>query len=276
MKIAPIILYYLLIISCFSGSNYDNQKEIDLIDKMAISKTITEVEVDSLDQMIDTIKISKYKLDTNQKMRYEELTFFPPSQRIILKRYLKSNQDLFYLIRTNHKQEVLSIFETESNPQGLIEKAVQTSKERPEFDNALINYSYDFHPNGKIKEKAIETIYPNGGQMMTIAHYDLNEKMLNELIMMGKDTFSAQNWAYSNQNLVKNTYTSYGASPFQSISYYDANENIIKEEMFFRREHTFEKEMITQHIYNSSDERIKSIEEMIITGRKTYFKYMIN
>ncbi len=277
MKIGSIVLYTFLIISSSLNSNQDNQEQIALIDKMDISKIITKVEVDSMDNIIDTISINKYKFDEKQKKRYEESIYFYSYQNVTVKSYFKSDDDLFYQVRSGDKHGLQTTFETQTNSKGIVETALQINHERPEVDTIMMYYSNIFHANGNIKQLTLEANDPEIGQMISTINYDINEKALNELMMMERDTFSHQIWEYSDGILVKGIYTTYKGDRSQSIWYYNQDENLIKEDIFKYNDSFFEKTSIIKHTYNASNEKIKTIKEWINSGgHKEYFKYIIN
>lgn len=199
-----IILF--MITGCFSTEFMDNQKMINLIDSMEITKEIITVETDSLGTVLDTVVTSKWKYDEDNKSRYLEEYYFFENEKRIIKEYYKTDEDLFYRKISNDQEGVLSIFETKSGVNGLVEESQHVELWSDKNDTLKMYSSYLNHPNGERKKRIIKVSNQDSENHML---YDLNGNPVFDYLIIDTDTVSYQSWEYVNSVLRKSIKINY-------------------------------------------------------------------
>jgi hypothetical protein len=274
MRIVEILILCFLVVGCSPNEYVDNKKMRASIDSLEISEIITEVETDSLGNLLDTISLTYLKYDDEKRKRYKARKYRYKDRELTLKDYYKPNEDLFYRESFNDEGESESIFETISNRTGRVVKAIQINKEFDPIDTTIMNYTHSFHPNGKVKELVIKAYHEEVGKFNSRVIYDKNEAPLFEVIIMDSDTMSYQVWEYSNSKLYKSIYTNYQIDTSKSIYYFGEGEQLIKEEEYNFKDGNYFKSKETNHSYDESNEKSESIEEDKTAKEVKYIKYL--
>lgn len=273
-KIGILILICSLIVSCSSDEYIDNQKIIDSIDSLEISKKITKIETDSIGSILDTIAIEYLKYDEQNRKRFKKRIYWYNEISMTWTDYFNIDENLFYREIFDEEGNSISIFETISNSAGTVVKAIQISKEIEPFDTTNMDYSYKFYTNQKVKRLLIKTFHEETGEIISKVEYDRNEKPLFEVMIMENDTMSFQLWEYSDTSLIKSTYTNYQKDTSKHVYYFDGKETLIKEHEFDFKNGKFHKSKEIKHFYNQLNEKIKSIERNLGDKKVKFIEYL--
>lgn len=245
------------------------------IDKLEFSKKITEVEIDSIGNIVDTISIEDLKFDSNSKKRFKEKVYWYKDRKSSWIDYFKPDEDLFFREAFDEEGKSYSTFETLSNKKGEVKKAIQINKEREPIDTTFMEYSHDYYRNGNVKKLTIRTFHEEVGELISKVKYDEKENPIFEVMIMTDDTMSFQNWEYSDTILQKSIYTNYQRDTSKSVYYFGERKLLINEEEFEYEEGFFIKSKEINHIYDKSDDRIKTVERNLKSNDVKYIKYII-
>jgi len=274
MKIEKLIPIFFLIIACSSNEYIDNQKMIESIDSLQISKIVTEFETDSLGNILDKISIEYLKYDNENRKRFKEKIYWYKERKMSLKDYFKPDEDLFYRESLNDNGELESTFETKSNKKGKVAKAIQINKDGDRIDTTLMDYFHEFRTNGTVKKLLIKTFHEEVGELNSEIKYNEDEKPLLEVMIMDNDTMSFQTWEYSDTVLKKSIYTNYQKDTSKTVYYFGAEKMVVKEEEFDFKNGKFIKLKEISNYYDESNDRTKSIERNLETEEVKYLKYL--
>ena len=275
MKIRIIISICFLITSCSLGELTENERMKSSIDKLEFSKKIIEVEIDSIGNIVDTISIEQLKFDSRGKKRFRKRAYWYKDRKLSWIDYFKPDEDLFFRKVIDEEGNIQSIFETLSNQEGEIKKAIQIDKETNPNDTILMEYSHDYYQNGHVKNLSIRTFHEEFGASISKINYDEQENPVFEVVMMEDDTISFQNWEYSDKMLRKSIYTNYQMDTSKSVYYFGEKKLLVSEEEFEYEEGFFTKSKKINHSYDESDDRIKTIERNLKSNDVKYIKYII-
>ncbi len=248
---------------------------IDFIDSLNTSEVITEVETDSIGNILDTLSVTYVKYDDKNCKRFTKKTYWYKGRKSSWIDYFKPDKNLFYRESFNEKGETNSVFETKSNFKGKIEKAIQINTEGDQIDTTLMDYSHIFYSNGNIKELQIKSFHEEVGELVIKINYDEYEKPLSEVMVLKKDTTSFQIWEYLDTILEKSIYTNYLRDTSKSIYYFEKGELLIDEEEFNLKNGDFIKSKEINHFYNDVSIRTKTIETNSMTKAKRYIKFLV-
>jgi len=273
MRIERLIPLCFLVISCSSSEYIDNQKMKDAIDSLEISKIITEVEIDSIGNILDTLSIEYLKYDVKNRKRFKQHIYWNQDRKMSWIDYFKPDEDLFYRESFDEKDKSNSIFEAKSLIGGNIKKVMQISKDRTPFDTIHMEYSYRFHSNGKIKQLLIKTTHKEVDGFISKLIYDKYEKPLFEMTIWNNDTMSFQAWEYIDTMLQKCIYTDYQRDTSKSVYYFKGKKMLTKEEAFKFSDGHFIQTKEINHFYNEANKRTKSVEKNQETKEVKYVKY---
>ena len=245
------------------------------IDKLEFSKKITEVEIDSIGNIVDTISIEHLKFDSNGKKRFKEKVYWYKDRKTSWIDYFKPDEDLFFREAFDEEGKSYSTFETLSNKKGEVKKAIQINKEREPVDTTFMDYLCEYHPNGNVKKLHINTFHQEVGELISKIEYDEQENPLFEVMIFKSDTISFQNWEYSDTILQRSVYTNYQKDTSRSIYYFEEEKLLIREEEFEYKEGRFVKSREMNHVYDKSNDRIGTVEIDLNTSDLKYRRFII-
>lgn len=274
MKIEKLLLFCVLIANCSSEEYIDNQAMIDSIDALEFTEIITEIEVDSIGNILDTLSIEYLKFDDQNRKRFKKEIYWYENEKWSWIDYFKPDEDLFYRESFDEEGNSNSIFETKSNLKGRVVSALEISKEREPHDTVFMNYSHKFYLNGNVRQLVIQASHKEIDNLISKTEYDKNKNPLVELMMIKKDTISFQIWEYLDTMLQKSIYTNYQTDTSKSVYHFGEQETLIKEEEFEFKEGQFIQSKEINHFYNEIHERTKSIEKNSKTNIVKYVRYL--
>lgn len=277
MKIGKIILSCLLLIGCGNDEFEANKKMRLDIDQLELSKTITEVHIDRSGNRTDTLSVQYVKVDENSKKRYSKKDYWYQKEKYSLVNYFDKNEDLFYREGFDKQGKSISIFQTITDNNGNIIKAIQINRERTPIDTTILNYSFSFHENGKVKIMTIETIDEEVGAFTSKVYYDEEENPIEEVMLKNKnlDTVTYQTWEYEEAILRKSIYLDFLRDTNKIIYHFENGTQLSLEEVFHLENGKFFKAIDNWYLYNSVNDRIGKDEKNQITGVTKNIKYII-
>ncbi len=265
----------LLLTACSQNKYFDNQTMIKNIDSLVFSEIITKVEVDSMENIVDTVSIVKKKYDDDEIMRCSENTFFFENDTMTVINYLKPDSDLFYRKTINGVGEVVLTYETKSIIDGHVESAIQIAKEGEEVDTTTMAYEYQYHPNGNKKMIIVNTSSQQVGEMYLKATFNLAEQRIAQVMVAGEDTISAQFWEYENDMLSKVTLFNYlkGRVDGKTANDYAGEERLMGYTAFQLEDGNFVKTIEAKQEYDEAGDLIELREHNLSTNKVRVYKY---
>ncbi|GJM34552.1 MAG: hypothetical protein DHS20C18_35530 [Saprospiraceae bacterium] len=244
------------------------------IDSMKISKIITEVETDSIGNILDTLSIEYLKYDENNRKRFKRKIYWYKDRKMSGKDYFRPDEDLFYRESFDEDGKLNSIFETISNKNGRVERAMQIDKGREPIDTIIMDYSHELQSNGKVKKLLIKASHEEVGELISKLIYDEYENPIFEVMIMENDTMSFQTWEYSDTVLQRSIYTHYLGDTSMSIYLFGVEKMLVNEGKFEYKDGMFIKSKEINHFYDETNERQKSIEKNHDTEEVKYIRYL--
>lgn len=275
MKIRIIVSICFLIIGCSSNKVEDNIGIKKIIDQLEVSKKITEVQIDTVGNILDTITIEYLKFDNRGRKRFKKREFWYEDREFYFIDYFDANEDLFFREVFDKYGELYSNFEAFFNRKGEIIKAVQVDKEGETVDTIFMDYFREYYLNGSVKKLMIKTSHEEIGESMSKVTYDEQGNPIFELMTMNGDTFSIQDWEYSDTILQKSIYMNYQVDTSKSIYYFVEGKQLIKEEEFEYKDREYVKSKEINHKYDKSGDRIETTKINLRTNDFKHIKYII-
>lgn len=266
----------LLLSSC--TANHNNEKMRQKIDALPFTKTILEIKVDSNDNHLDTISITKYKYDQSEKLKAEHTTYNSKEYESNWLSYFDEKEDLFYK-EGDLGNDFKSIFWTEKNSNGIVTKSFQLEwNEKNEFDTIIMNHTDIIPLEDGYTKSIIKSKHARFKEIKGIHEriFDDEEKLVKVYMILNKDTTRLDELFYENTKLVQ-TISKINSNKDTSklILNYNADEKIINEKTI---KYNQGEEYITsylENIYNESGEKVKSIREDYENENKVFVKYII-
>ena len=264
-----------MITSC-TTSEFNNTREIERIDKLKYTKTTYEIETDSIESFSDTLTITKSKYIDNVK-RYVEIINLKNIDRLITKSYYKENEDLFYEESKGLNGIFHSIFETKTNKEGDIYKAIQLDlSETNKYDTIYLRFKPIHTLSGKLQQLKIESETPEIGNFLSKIEYNENEKPIHETNFNNNVLIKEKVWKYKNSILQSYYYKIFNSNPKRIFeSHFNSKGKLIKEieSEIYKNEN---KEIITKdYTYDNSDNLLRCSIYNKITKDIKSIKYIV-
>ena len=196
---AGILFVCLLLTACNSSS--DNANRIRSIDKIKTVDTIYAIQIDSNGVILDTLAMNRIKKNNEGVKVFNEKTSLDDDKRkIIIKKYMRENGELFYE-KAVTMTSVDTFISTHENwvQNGRIEKAISVFRGPEKADTIHMTYKYENDKDGKIKKM---TIFERDSSRLLETYYNQEEKPILDLYFFEGDTTEQVRYIYEGSKLV--------------------------------------------------------------------------
>ena len=259
MRISLLILLIFLSSNCSNNKKFNKLiREIDDIEPIVKSY---EVELDSSNQILDTIEFKLFKEDENQNLVYEEYPI-----EINMKSYYLNNELIY---RTSQydgfNSEVMASFDTESR----IVKMTSTEIEEGKSKTLVIDYKYNKNSSGQIESKDIYES-SNGIKKIGTVHFNDNDNKVKEIFFDESDTTNLNTFNYEKGKLTSSTKWYKFNTEYVYEFLYNEDENVIQEKTYKNDELVY----TADYQYISKNRAMTKESKNLETGQKRYFKFI--
>lgn len=197
-----LFILLLFITSCGTREMEDNQITKTAIDSLSYSECWLTLEVDSADNIIDTINLIQYKFDDEKNLVFTKKEFKSNGKDYLNKIYFWEDGTDFLSIlysKNGDFREVAEVFRFKNGePQYLINR----TENKDVVDSLLIEYEFDYNLWGK-KKRLILKMIKEDMNVVHSAKYNRNEKAVSESTIINQDTFERKIYSYSSGELIK-------------------------------------------------------------------------
>ncbi len=268
MKILSFIFpICMLLISCAGSLN--NKQAIATINQLPISKKIALVEVDSSDQILDTLSITAYKYDAEGNKRWQKKNRLSEGFQSSHDSYYTKEEDLFYRL-DSLPSNYSSIYETKRNKAGKITAATTRIQDGENSYEVNIKFTYTY------KKGKISTLFIDAVQDTNTVHsetwYDAEENPVHEFHLMNQDTISKTIHHYKNNKLQSTTAFYSMLDSSKIITTYNEEEQAIKEKHYESTQALPHKEV--EYFYDDNQVLQRTVEKNLLTNTRKHFKYL--
>lgn len=197
-----LLIFLIIFSSCHSDELEDNQILQNEIDKMGYSECWLALEIDSLDNIIDTIDIVRKKFNREEKLLFKRREYKYENQEYFTETYYWEDGKDFLIRRKFGSEDFKTYTEVFRNKNKEPKKVMifEGFGERKEISR--MDYKYDYSIFGRKKRLTLDAIL-KGGKVLHVLDYNQDEKAEMEFTIIGLDTVSTKKYFYENQNLVK-------------------------------------------------------------------------
>jgi hypothetical protein len=264
MKRYLVILCVSIFVACHNSNNNVSQKA--KIDKIPFSECNIILEVDSIGNQIDTASIEMFKFDQGKKKVFKFKEYKYNDETYWNSTYLWTDGTDFLSIIKSNLDDFYSYSETFRNKSDKVERMITIEKYDDKLDTMNLIFSHSAN---------ITTIRSTklSDQSETILKYNDDRKIVEEITMLGSDTFSISKYTYLKTKMHSKITTKYGGEDKLRIEYkYDEFGNLKSEiELGLNhRQDSISNEI--SYIYDNKDELIGFSESNLISKRNRYYK----
>lgn len=199
---ATIAFTFLLLLACNNTS--ENAKRIRSIDKIRTVDTLYAFHIDSNGVILDTLAMNRIKKNSEGvKVFVEKTSLDDDKRKIVSKKYMRDNDELFYSIDVTMTL-VDTFISTHENwiQNGKIQKAISIYKGLNKVDTIHMIYKYESGKDGKLKKMII---FESGGSSILETYYNQGEKPLLDLYLFEGETTEQIRYIYEGGKLVSET-----------------------------------------------------------------------
>ena len=196
---AGISFAFLLLTAC--NNSADNADRILSIDKIKTTDTIYAIQIDSNGIILDTFAMNRIKKNSEGVIVFNEKTSLDDDKRkIIIKKYMRDNGELFYEIAMT-MTSVDTFISSHENwvRNSRIQNAISVFKGPEKADTIHMTYKYENERDGKVKKM---TIFEPGSSPIVERYYNQKEKPILDLYLFEGDTTEQIRYIYEGDKLV--------------------------------------------------------------------------
>lgn len=272
MKLHLCVFGFLMLTACQGQLYLKNQTEIDTIDRLPINETVTELELDSMGEVMDTLSLTSLKFNSAGGKIYQKYQGYQ-TPGITTISYYRDQEELCYQSTQFSATQDQSFFQTSFTSDGRIDKALYIFNSGEVRDTQFMEYQYDYRPDSTKKEVRILSTSTDGTGM-NIDTYDVQEKLLSSVLILESDTIHIEERFYQDSLLMKIVDKSFIGAPSLSISHYNSAGKLREETSFASLEENAKPLQQTLYSYDGEGQLSGKIEESLLDGKKRYFKYL--
>ncbi|MFK7773531.1 MAG: hypothetical protein AB8F94_15380 [Saprospiraceae bacterium] len=218
-----ILILLLIFSSCSPEELEDNQFLIDKIDKKGYSECLVKLEIDSLGNIIDTIDITKKKLDGDDKLIFKKRIYNFNKKKYITKTYYWEDGTDFLSISESESKDSKNYSEILRTKSNKLKRLITYSEFDGEIDTLIMDYKFDYSIFGRKKRLTLK-LNSKEENSSYIIEYNQDEKAKTEMTIIELDTFERKNYFYTNHKLVKIEKYKQSLDTFLTVHFFNEHE----------------------------------------------------